>query len=94
MLLEMFCRAFLSEQAASAYAGRYGDQECVSSGDCSPGECQRTGAAGSETDSGPGSGSGNDGLDADSDSRQECVRGRCGCPSGFHHIALDVGLER
>eukprot|EP00903_Cladosiphon_okamuranus_P018715 g17228.t1 len=76
-LLELFCRAFLSEQAGSAHAGHYGETECRSSGDCPLEECQELHA--------PLFGS---------DRRPECVRGRCGCPSGFHHIALDVGLER
>ena len=74
-LVEMFCRAFLSEQASSAHAGGYGTAECQSSGDCPPGKCPLPGAL--------------EGV-----AREECVRGRCACPSGFHHIALGVGLER
>ncbi|CAM9644003.1 unnamed protein product [Pylaiella littoralis] len=119
-LVEMFCRAFLSEQAASAHAARYGEHECRSSGDCPTlGECQYQ----SWGEGGGGGGVGGaggvraakhdrsvdrsrdrsvsarrSGSDSMSDSvavpRPECVRGRCGCPSGFHHIALGVGLER
>lgn len=76
-LVEIFCRAFLSEQAGSAHAGRYGETECKSSGDCPLEECQELHP--------PLDGSGR---------RPECVRGRCGCPGGFYHIALGVGLER
>eukprot|EP00752_Nemacystus_decipiens_P017814 g15971.t2 len=76
-LVEIFCRAFLSEQLGSAHAGRYGETECNSSGDCPQEECEETHAS----------------LDG-TGRRPECVRGRCGCPTGFHHIALGVGLER
>lgn len=127
-LLETFCRAFLSEQAGAAHAGRYGEAECQVSGDCPLEQCQespstsadnnhdddanksRDGLEGGRVRPGKGSEerSGNVLRSASSSSssssvttspssavqRPECVRGRCGCPAGFHHIALDVGLER
>ncbi|CAN0003872.1 unnamed protein product, partial [Laminaria digitata] len=110
-LVEIFSRAFLSEQAGSAHAGGYGKVECESSGDCPAGACQQERKFGSETDSGANSAT-DSGVNSETDSgensetgsgansetdsgpRSECVRGRCGCPSGFHHIALGVGLER
>eukprot|EP00904_Undaria_pinnatifida_P013489 jgi/Undpi1/9270/HiC_scaffold_26.g11728.m1 len=88
-VVEMFSRAFLSEQAGLAHAGSFGRLECKSSGDCPAGACEDAEGRkfGPETDSGTNS-------ETDSGPRLECVRGRCGCQSGFHHIALGVGLER
>ncbi|CAM9489381.1 unnamed protein product [Sphacelaria rigidula] len=85
----MFCRAFLSD----GYSGGFGKDECQSSGDCPAADCVEGtpelggGVSGEEGRAGADSGAG-------AGAKAECVRGRCACQFGFHHIALDVGLER
>lgn len=95
-ILEMFCRAFLSEQAGSGFSGSFGDAECQSSGDCPAAKCNDGAGAGAGAEAGADGAWEKEkrGCTEDANGKMECVRGRCTYPFGYHHIALDVGLER